>query len=61
MARFTGQLVNNTGLDIRGIFEDAIRDADGGDLPEEIADLFTVTRITYSDGEAALLVNMMDD
>ena len=54
--RFTGLLVNNTGADIRGLFEDAIRDANGRDLPEELADLFTVDTI-HEGGERRLLVD----
>ncbi len=56
--RFNGLVVNNTGADIRGIFEDAIRDANGGPLPEEIADLFSVEVVTI-DGEDRLIVDMI--
>jgi hypothetical protein len=57
MTRFNGLLVNNTGEDIRGVFEDAIRDANGGNLPEAIADLFDVSEV-YVGNERRLIVNM---
>lgn len=40
-------LINNTGCDIRGAVEEAVRAAanSGTDLPEELADLFTLTVI----------------
>jgi len=55
--RFSGLVVNNTGSDIDGIFEDAIRNANGAALPEEIADLFSV-RVVTIDGERRLIVDM---
>ena len=54
--RFNGLVVDNTGADIRGIFEDAIRDANGGQLPEAIADIFSV-RVVNVHGERRLIVN----
>ena len=56
--RFNGLVVDNTGADIRGIFEDAIRDANGDPIPEEIADLFSVEVVTI-DGEDRLIVDMI--
>jgi len=58
---FNGLIVNNTGNDLRicGI-ENAIREADGAELPEEIADLFDVEAVEVN-GERRLVVNMLDD
>ena len=58
-ARFTGLLVNNTGQDIRGIFETALRDANGT-VPAELEDIFTV-REYFNGDERRLIVDMIED
>lgn len=51
-------LVNNTGSDIRGEIEAAVWDAarSGSALPEEIADLFTLT-VVEVDGEIRAILD----
>lgn len=58
--RFMGKLVNNTGQDLRGMFEDAIRDANFMPLPEEIADIFSVRRYVADNGEERMIVDFAD-
>lgn len=60
MTRFNGLLVNNTGADIRGPFEDAIREANGEPLHEAIRDLFNV-HVVEVEGERRLIVDFEED
>lgn len=55
-------LVNNTGTDLRfcGV-DEAIIEADGGPLPEAIADLFTVEAIDYGPADRRLIVRWKED
>lgn len=58
---FNGLLVNNTTADLRDFgIEKAIREANGGELPEEIVDLFDVKAVEV-EGERRLIVNWLDD